>query len=103
MSPTHEHLAAQVDAIAHDIGLSGAIRVDLDGRLAYQQAYGLADRRHGIANTVDHQFGIASGTKGLTALTVMTCVERGELRLQQPVRPLLGNDLPLIDDRVTVE
>lgn len=103
MSPTNEHLAAQVDAIALDVGLSGAIRVDVGGRLAHQQAYGLADRRHGIANTVDHQYGIASGTKGFTALAVMTCVERGELALDQRARTLLGDDLPLIDDRVTVE
>jgi len=103
MNRSHDEIADAVDAIAQENGLSGAIRVDLDGQLVHQQAYGLADRRFGIANTVDHQFGIASGTKTLTALAVMTCIERGELTLDQPARPLLGSDLPLIDERVTIE
>ena len=33
----------------------------------------------------------------------MRLVEDGELRLDQPVRGLLGDDLPLIDDGVTIE
>ena len=54
-------------------------------------------------NTVDTLFATASGTKGLTALTVMSLVERGELGLDTPARSVLGGDLALIDDRVTVE
>jgi CubicO group peptidase (beta-lactamase class C family) len=92
-----------VDRIAADEGLSGVIRVDLDGSVAVQRAYGLAHRGHGVPTTVDTQFGIASGTKGLTALTVMSLVERGELGLPTTARSVLGADLPLIDDRVTVE
>jgi CubicO group peptidase (beta-lactamase class C family) len=92
-----------VDQIAAEEGLSGVIRVDLDGRVAVQRAYGLAHRGHGVPNTVDTQFGIASGTKGLTALTVMSLVEHGELNLATTARSVLGADLPLVDDRVTVE
>jgi CubicO group peptidase (beta-lactamase class C family) len=64
---------------------------------------GLADRRWGIPNTVDTRFGIASGTKGLTALTVVTLIEEGVLSLRTAVRSLLREDLPLIRDDVTVE
>ena len=92
-----------VDGIAADVGLSGVIRVDLDGSLAVQRAYGLAHRGLGVPTTVDTQFAIASGSKGLTALTVMSLVERGELALDTTARSVLGADLPLIDDRVTVE
>jgi CubicO group peptidase (beta-lactamase class C family) len=92
-----------IDEIAADVGLSGAIRVDLDGSLAVQRAYGLAHRGLGVPNTVDTQFAIASGSKGLTALAVMSLVERGELGLDTTARSLLGADLALIDDRVTVE
>jgi CubicO group peptidase (beta-lactamase class C family) len=98
-----DRLGDLVDQIAADEGLSGAIRVDLDGSVAVQRAYGLAHRGHGVPTTVDTQFGIASGTKGLTALTVMSLVERGELGLSTTARSVLGADLPLIDDRVTVE
>jgi CubicO group peptidase (beta-lactamase class C family) len=92
-----------VDVIATDVGLSGVVRVDLDGHLAVQRAYGLAHRGLGVAATVETQFAIASGSKGLTALAVMSLVEAGELGLDSTARSLLGADLPLIDDRVTVE
>jgi CubicO group peptidase (beta-lactamase class C family) len=92
-----------VDGIAAEVGLSGVIRVDLDGRLGVQRAYGLAHRGLGVANTVDTRFAVASGSKTLTALAVMSLVERGELRLDTTARSLLGPDLPLVDDRVTVE
>jgi len=92
-----------VDRIAAEEGLSGVIRVDLDGSPAVQRAYGLAHRGLGVPTTVDTQFGIASGSKGLTALTVMSLVERGELALDTNARSVLGGDLALIDDRVTVE
>lgn len=52
---------------------------------------------------MDTQFGIASGTKGLTALAVVSLVERGELELTTTARSVLGRDLSLVDDNVTVE
>jgi CubicO group peptidase (beta-lactamase class C family) len=96
-------LSELVDRIAAEEGLSGVIRVDVDGSLAVQRAYGLAHRGLGVPTTVDTQFSIASGSKGLTALTVMSLAERGELGLDTTARSVLGADLPLIDDRVTVE
>ena len=67
------------------------------------EAFGLAHRAFEIPNTVDTRFGTASGTKGFTALTVMSLVQDGTLDLATTARSLLGDDLPLIDDRVTVE
>jgi CubicO group peptidase (beta-lactamase class C family) len=96
-------LGDRIDAIAADVRFSGVIRVDLDGRVAVQRAYGLAHRGLGVPNTVETQIGIASGSKGLTALAVMSLVEHGELGLNTTARSLLGTDLALIDDQVTVE
>jgi CubicO group peptidase (beta-lactamase class C family) len=98
-----ERLGQQLDAIAADVGLSGMLRVDLDGNLAAQQAYGLAHRGLDVPNTVESQFAAASGSKGLTALAVMSLVEQGAISLGTTARSVLGADLPLIDDRVTVE
>jgi CubicO group peptidase (beta-lactamase class C family) len=96
-------LAEAVDEIAASTGFSGVVRVDRDDDSSFARAYGLAHRGHRIANTVDTRFGIASGTKGVTAVTVMTLVERGELDLTTTARVVLGDDLPLIDDGVNVE
>jgi CubicO group peptidase (beta-lactamase class C family) len=92
-----------VDRLATETGFSGVVRVDRDGGILLARAYGLADRACGRSNEVDTQFAIASGVKGLTALVVMRLVGSGALRLDTTARSLLGADLPLIDDRVTVE
>lgn len=64
---------------------------------------GLADRGHGVPVTPTTRFGIASGSKGFTALIVISLVVDGTLTLATTARELLRDDLPLIDDGVTVE
>ena len=96
-------LARDLGRIAAETGFSGVVRVDLGDAIEIVRAYGLADRAHAIPNVPDTQFGTASGTKGLTALVVMRLVEEGTLSLSTPARSVLGADLPLVDDRVTVE
>jgi CubicO group peptidase (beta-lactamase class C family) len=88
-------------ALAH--GFSGVVRVDRADLPEIVEAFGLADRAYGIDNTADTQFGTASATKGLTALTAMALVEQGRLDLATTARSLLGDDLPEIADDVTVE
>ena len=94
---------AAIEHLASETGFSGVVRVDHDHVIVFARAYGLAHRAFGVANTLETRFAIASGTKGLTALTVMTLVEEGVLTLDTPARAWLGSDLPLVDDAVTVE
>ena len=96
-------LEASVDRIAAETAFSGVVRVDRGDDVQLAKAYGLAHRGHLIANTVDTRFAIASGTKGLTALTVVSLFEEGRLEPTTTARSVLGEDLPLIDDAVTVE
>ncbi|HSK25107.1 MAG TPA: serine hydrolase domain-containing protein [Egicoccus sp.] len=96
-------LEAAIDAAAHQHGFSGVVRLDRGGAVEVARAYGEANRALSVPNTLATRFGIASGVKGLTALTVMSLVEDGVLALDTPARALLGDDLPLVDDDVTVE
>jgi CubicO group peptidase (beta-lactamase class C family) len=96
-------LLEAIEDIAIQTRFSGVVRVDHGSKTLLASAYGFADRRHGIANTVDTQFAIASGSKGLTALAIVSLIESGTLTLSTTARSVLGNDLPLIDDRVTIE
>jgi CubicO group peptidase (beta-lactamase class C family) len=100
---TQDALERELDAIAAAGDFSGAVRVDHDGQVELAKAYGLAHRGHEIPNTVDTQFAIASGAKGLTAVTVVSLIEDGSLDLSTTARSVLGGDLPLIGDNVTVE
>ena len=92
-----------LDAIAAEARFSGVVRVDRGDEVVVAKAYGFADRGHEIPNEVDTQFAIASGLKGLTALAVVSLIEDGTLELETTARSLLGEDLPLIADDVTVE
>jgi len=93
----------ELDEVAEREGFSGIVRIDRGGAAELEQAYGLADRAHGIPNTAGTQFATASATKGLTALTVIRLIEDGALDLATTARSVLGSDLPLIGDDVTVE
>lgn len=98
-----QSLLDEVDAAAQRNAFSGVVRLDRAGVTDFCVAYGLADRAHGVPNVVDTLFATASGTKGLTALVVMSLVEQEKLELATTARSLLGRDLPLIDGDVTVE
>lgn len=96
-------LAASVDALATETGFSGVVAVQLGAEPVVAAAYGFANRVGVMFNTVNTRFGIASGTKGFTAVAVMSLIERGELALDTSARSVLGTDLPLVDSAVTIE
>ena len=96
-------LEQEVDAVAAETGFAGVVRVDRGGQTELAKAYGLAHRGFEIPNTIETRFATASGTKTLTALAVVSLIEAGSLELSTTARSVLGDDLPLIADDVTVE
>lgn len=96
-------VAEAVDSIAERNGFAGVVSVDRGGQIEFVKAYGLADRASRTPNAVDTRFAIASGAKGLTALTVVGLIEHDAVRLSTTARSVLGTDLPLIGEDVTVE
>src|SRR5436190_6726275 len=98
-----DDLLASVQRVASESSFSGVVRVDRGEEILFEEARGLADRAHALPNTVSMRFPIASGVKGMTALTVVSLIEDGSLAWDTTARSILGTDLPLIDDAVTVE
>jgi CubicO group peptidase (beta-lactamase class C family) len=98
-----ESLEEEVDRIAAETSFSGVVRVDRGDNMEFAKAFGLAHRGLGIANTTETQFAVASAVKGMTGLTVVSLIVDGTLELSTPARAILGKDLPLIEDDVTVE
>lgn len=92
-----------IDELAAEGEFSGVVRVDLEGATEFDKAYGFAHRGFRIPNRSTTRFATASTTKGFTALAVVSLVEDGVLGFDTTARSLLGDDLPLIDDRVTVQ
>ncbi|MCC2031956.1 serine hydrolase domain-containing protein [Microbacterium allomyrinae] len=96
-------LGGSLDVRARESGMSGVVSIDADGVQVFSSAYGLADRAHGIPNDVGTMFAMASASKAFTALAAMSLIGDSVIALDTPVRDILGADLPLVDDAVTVE
>ncbi len=96
-------LSRRVDETAVRTGFAGVVLFERAGAVSLDAAYGLADRSHGIAMTTDNQLGMASGSKTFTALVVLRLMEEGMLTLSTTARQVLGDELPLIADDVTIE
>ncbi|MFW6312660.1 MAG: serine hydrolase domain-containing protein [Spirochaetota bacterium] len=94
-------LTDAIDDAAQRINFSGVVSVTGDD-LRLQRAYGFANRANQIANRVTTRFGIASGTKFLTALAVGSLIDRGLLRIDAKVHDLVSFDLPCLGRDATV-
>lgn len=92
-----------LDAAVAESRFSGVVTVDVGGQRVLERCEGFLHRALRVPMTAGARLAIASGSKAFTALAVMRLVEDGVLQVDQPVRPLLGEDLPLVDDAVTVE
>ena len=96
-------LETDLDALVAETEFSGVVRIDRGDAVELAKAFGLAHRGYEIPNELDTRFGTASGTKSLTALAVVSLIEEGKLEPATTARSVLGGDLPLIGDSVTVE
>lgn len=93
----------QLEEFAITTGFSGVARVQHGGEVISEFACGHADRANDRMNNLETRFGVASGTKAFTALTIMSLVESGELTLDTTVRSVVAGDLPNVDAAVTID
>ena len=56
-----------------------------NGRIVYQESYGMADREAGREMKSDDIFRIFSMTKSLTSVALMVLYEEGRFRLDDPI------------------
>jgi len=96
-------LQADLERLAEGGDFSGVIGLSRNGERFVELHRGLADRANSRPIRLDTRFGIASVTKGLTALTVASLIESRQLRYDTTLRRLLPRDLPMVDPRVTIE
>jgi CubicO group peptidase (beta-lactamase class C family) len=96
-------LQDKIRTLADEKDFSGVVAVSRAGDRLVELARGSADRANGRPITIATRFGTASVTKGLTALTVASLIESGELQADTTLRSLLSDALPLVDAAVTIE
>lgn len=76
-----EELAARVDTVITESRFSGVVRVDRAAQTVLERAAGWANRAHAIPMTPQTRLAMASGSKGLTAITVLSLASDGTLPL----------------------
>ncbi len=82
---------------------AGAVLLAKNGAPIFASAYGQANRELGTANALDTRFRNGSMNKMFTAVAVLTLVQAGKLRLEDPIaRHLPGYPDSTIAQRVTV-
>lgn len=96
-------LLQRVDELAGERDFSGVVPITRCDSVEFEQAYGVAGRAHDVPCRTDTMFAMASGTKGLTALVIASLISDGVLGWDTTARSMLGADLPLVADDVTVE
>ncbi len=80
----------------HDYNMfDGAVLVAEQGKIIYQGAFGMANHEWNIPNQVDTKFMIGSVSKPLTAMLVLTYVQKGLINLDKT----LGDYLPEFRNR----
>ncbi len=86
------------------LNFSGCISVRQNDRILIENAYGYADWPNQIPNTIQTKFQTASAGKVFVATGILQMVERGSLRLEDPIGMLLpASLLGSMDPNVTVE
>jgi len=68
----------------------------------YQRALGYRCRKKELENQLDTSFGIASGTKLFTGLSVCKLVDQGKLSLDDKIWNILGKDLGRVNKSITI-
>jgi N-acyl-D-amino-acid deacylase len=62
-----------------------AVAVTREGRLVYARGFGFADVENGLVVKPDALFRVASVSKPITAVAVLQLVDRGKVKLDEPV------------------
>ena len=102
MPPDLKQLGQTIHDMAQQTKFSGVAAIQIEGEVVLAHAYGLADRSHGVANTLETRFGLASGTKFLTALGIGRLIDAGQVALSTPVAACLDIELPNLARGVTI-
>jgi len=93
-------LRSYLDPYVRTQNFAGAVRMERDGKVLFEQEYGLADREKGVANDAGTRFHIASISMQFTAAAVLRLVDQGTIRLDTRV----GEIVPGIPggDKITI-
>lgn len=81
--------SAQIDAyltkFVKSDNFGGQVLVAKDGKVIFEKAYGLANREHNVAATMETRYPIAEVSAGVTAAAILMLQDQGKLNVNDPV------------------
>lgn len=101
-APFEKKLDSVVKKALQDKKIVGAhILIAREGKIIYEKAHGQFDREANRPMTTDKIFRLASMTKPIVAMTVLSLIEKGDLNLEDPVTRWLPDFKPKLSDGST--
>lgn len=92
-----------IEKTAATSNFSGTISISDNKSLVFEKAYGFADRSNKIQNQVNTRFGIASGTKFLTALGIGRLIDQEQIKLNSLLCDLVSHEFPHFSTEISVQ
>ena len=99
---THSQLVDTLNASVDAQAFSGVISIRQQGQVLYERAAGYADRSNQLENTLDTRFGIASGTKFLTALAIGKLIAAHQLSFATQLKDCCSLNFPHYAPEITI-
>ena len=94
--------AQALDSAIAAKSFSGVVSVTFQDAICYQKAFGYAERSNKLENQVGTRFGIASGTKFLTALAIGKLIDGKKLSFETKLKDCLAYPFPNYSAEVTI-
>jgi CubicO group peptidase (beta-lactamase class C family) len=102
MSSNQDKFINALDASVDAHTFSGVVSVRLRDKPLYERASGYADRSNKVANALDTRFGIASGTKFLTALAIGKLIAAQKLSLNTKIKECINFEFPNYSPEINI-
>ncbi|MGC5773139.1 serine hydrolase [Paenibacillus pabuli] len=95
-------LTRKIEEVMEKVDFSGAVLIKQNGHTLFSTARGYANRSDERLNQPDTRFGIASGCKIFTAVSIGQLIEQGKLSYDSRLADVLSIKFPLWDQEVTI-
>ena len=95
-------LEETINGLAGETSFSGVVDVSSE-QSSFSKARGYRNRADQLPIETDTRFGIASGTKGFTALGIAGLIEDEKLGMKTTAVSLLGDRFPKLHPNITIE
>ncbi|MDZ5474028.1 serine hydrolase domain-containing protein [Bacillus sp. 31A1R] len=98
----NKNLLNKINQIQAEKNFSGTVFVQTGESVIFDKSFGYANRAEKIENQSNTRYGIASGSKILTAIAIAQLVEQGKVTFNTRLKECLNIHFPHFDESITI-